>query len=252
MSSRTVFVLAALAVLLVPAFGDRKRTPREIVLGVTWTGALVQIDPRDGTAQRLGPTGIHEMNSLAKDSHGRLISIARPFFGSPKVVEIDRADGHAIALRHAYLNDVTGLAFSPDDVLYAVDTNVVSSKLYICDATPGSDVHPTLIGNLTDATGQGIAVYSIAFTSDGRLYAWSLLRGLMEVEPTTGYCTDINLDDDGTSNIQAIAFAADGSLYGFKERAYRMNTIDGSYVPVGAAFPLDVRGAEFVTAVPAH
>jgi len=249
---RLIAMALVLASLLAPAIGDQKRMARERVLGLTWTGALVEIDPRDGSSRHVAYTGSQEINALAKDRHGRLIAIGRPSFGSPQVLEIDRADGQATMLRHAYLNDVTGLAFSPEDVLYAVDSRSVSSKLYTFDLAPGSDAQPTLIGNMTDATGQGIDVRAIAFSPDGRLYAWSGVRGLLEVAPTTGFCADIDLLDGGTSTIQSLAFDADGSLYGFREQVFRMNTIDGSYAAVSPTLGFDVRGAEFVRAIPAR
>lgn len=225
---------------------------REEIAGVTWDGWLVRVDPIDGSSVRVRPTGYFEFNGLAKDTQGRLFTIGKPFVGSRRLLQIDPYRGTATFFRFAFLNRPTGLAFSPDDVLYAVDTlGSVDSRLYRYDFTESApDAHPLIVGRLTDVTEQSISIYGLAFSSEGVLYAWSTMRGLMKVDQTTGSCVDLNELDDGSSDIQSLAFSAGGGLYGVRSRLYAFDLGTGAYTRIGTGEGHDVRGAEFFPSPP--
>jgi hypothetical protein len=230
---------AAVAALLLLT-GDGGSRNREVIVGVTWLGDVVHIDPITGSSVLVGPTGYGEINCLAKNSEGRLLAI-----GNRRLIEIDPHQGTATSVRSAGLSHPTALAFSPDDVLYGVDTRgVVDSVLYRYELTePPPD--PEIVGRMTDATGQSIAIYGLSFSSDGTLYAWSIVRGLMKVNRSTGFCADLNGRDIGNTDIESLASSRDGRLYGVRDHLYLFDLATGSYSRVGSGEGFDVRGAEF-------
>lgn len=247
----TRLVALSCAVLVPLALADvRVPRPLDTILGVTWDGRLVEIDPELGLTRLLGRTGHQEFQGLAKDSRGRILAYGSPSFGSPSLLEVDRARGRTFFMRHALLSDGRGLAFSPDDVLYAVATQSVSSKLYRYDLDDPTDPAPILIGNMTDHTGQGIAITALAFARTGELYAWSTLRGLVRVDPLTGFCTDLDAQDDPTSEVQTLAFSSTGELFGGREHLYRFDLQTGQRTQIGVSVGMDVRGFEFVNVLP--
>jgi len=239
------------AVLALLALSLPFSSQEERIAGVTWDGWLIHVDPSTGVSVRVAQLGYTGIQALAKDSTGRMIGLGERPEGHHELFELDPYRGVATTFRIPYVNDVRGLAFSPDDHLYAVNVQGdVTSKLYVFDpAEPPPDAHPTLIGRCESADGVSLSLFGLDFAPDGELYAWSTAYGLMRVDPLTALCTNVNGLTDGTTEIQSIVFADDGRLYGLRDRLFAIDPSSGIYAPLTDGGFGDVRGAELLTLV---
>ncbi len=214
--------------------------------GISFTGAAYALSSATGTGIAIGTTGAAGLNSMARygslllsvTSAGALVAI-NPFNG---------AAGTLVTTSPA-LTSVRGLATTPSGVLYAIQDGgltTVPDKLYTIDVTTGLT---TFIGNCSHNGLQG-------FASDlaGNLYAWDLGPGtgvgvgLVVVDALTGATTDVNPAVGNTVDIQTLATAPSGVLFGGRNSLYTVDTSTGVVTLVGAGGFTDLRGMEFVPA----
>ncbi len=231
-STSARFALAFLTFLLpASSFGQG--------LGVTWTGELVLFDPATGLSAVISDTGYDKCQSMAKTVDGRIFMFANesPF----QLLEIHPTTFEITGSISTGLNDIRALAADPNDPqrIYAVNVPASSQfdDLYVLDlSVPGS----TLIGRLPYQKVQGLT-----FVPNGPLYAWDVSAGLVQVDPQTAGASDVNALNDGTSDIQSLAWYG-GTLYGIREQIYRFDLLTGDFtVDVPGNFG-DIRGAEIV------
>ncbi|HLF96231.1 MAG TPA: Ig-like domain-containing protein, partial [Methylococcaceae bacterium] len=140
--------------------------------------------------------------------------------------------------------DIRALAFSPADVLFAINKELPGpvDKLYTINASTGVE---TLVGS-TGVNG----IQGLAFAPDETLYGWdSATLGLVTINPATGGVTDVNPAVGGTAAIQTIVFHSNGTLYGMRDDRYSIDPATGVFTLLGnfpsVASP-DIRGAEFL------
>lgn len=130
-----------------------------------------------------------------------LAAVAMPAAADPvafgvsfnKLYRIDLANGQTTLIGETGFNDVEGLAFSDEGVLYGI---VDSTKTLITiDKQTG---HGTAVGSgagNTGLTGQGVGQFDaldfgLSFACDGRLFASSdTTRKLWQINPATGQAT---------------------------------------------------------------
>jgi hypothetical protein len=212
------------------------------LIGVNIDGLVVSIYQATGIGTTIGNCGF-VVNSLAKDNSGTLFSAS-----GTKLITINPTTGAGIQV--ATLNfgadppDVRGLAFSPDNVLYAVVNGypqtvpgIGPDHLYTVNVSTG-------VGTLVGDTGM-MSVQSIDFSPAGVLYGWDVGKGLITINTTTGVATDVNPSVGAAADIQGIVFGPDGTLYGACNALYKIDVATGDTTLVGAGGYTDIRGLEF-------
>jgi hypothetical protein len=183
---------------------------------------------------------------LALPSRGALADPVGYAAGFSDLYRIDFATGQATLVGPIGYNDVEGLAFAPNGLLYAVaDASAgsgsgVTDFLIRIDPATGAGV---LIAPLAGLAGQGVPGagnsfeldYGLAFTADGRLWLSSDTTSLLwEVTPGTGATRLV-----GSTGARITGLAARGNdLYGVSaagsESLYRINTGTGAATLVGS------------------
>ena len=213
-------------------------------IGVNWSGDVFSLDAT-GSGFLVGPSAFTNLNSLAQDSTGKLVTINDAISGTPRIIEIDPMTGAGTIFHIPFLNDVRALAFSPgdDDILYAADGSGGVRDLYALDLSVpfGDSSIKTLIGRLNFGDIQGMV-----FGSDGVLYGWGTSQGLVTIDPKTALAVDINDEFDGSSAIQTLAFTPDGTLYGVGDELFTIDLMTGERNLVGSDGFTDVRGFAWI------
>lgn len=226
------------------------------IIGVGWNvsnSPVYIVSESIGTGTLVGNSGFSSLNSLTKNSTGVLYSATDIYgngLGTEVLITVNPQTGagtHVVDLNFGSIRvDIRGLAFSPSNVLYAINDT----------GTEGGG-NPDNLWTINTSTGAGTSIGSTGFSSvqditfspNGTLYGWDISSGLLTINPATGVATDVNLSVGGI-NIQGIAFAPDGKLYGMRNSLYTINPIDGTYSPVGSGGYSDVRGIAVVAPIP--
>jgi hypothetical protein len=210
------------------------------IVGCQFDGTLVSIDPATGSSTAIGPTGFALLNSMARDSSGTIYST-----DGVNLVKIDPTTGVGTAVQTLKpTTDVRGLTFTPTDVLFAIrnggeaGSTTDPDDLVTIDVTTGV---VTLIGN----TGFS-ALQAFECSPKGTLYGWDLIRGLVTIDPSTGAATVVNPGSGGSPDVQGLAFAPSGTLYGAGNALYTIDVSTGALTLVGSGGYKDVRGIEFL------
>lgn len=240
--------LVGLALLTVPA-------PAKAVslIGVSFDGTVTNINSDTGRGVAVGSSGFNTLNSLARNSSGTFFSATNFIGADPFLVAINPNTGlgtKVATLDFVRAGDVRGLAFSPSDTLFAINSSVKESGEELPDSLLTIDVDTgtgTLIGN-TGLPG----IQALAFSPKGALYGWEVGAlgngvglGLVTIDPLTGLATDVNPSMDGSADdIQGLAFASDGTLYGARESLFSVDVTSGTITLVGSGGYSDVRGIE--------
>jgi len=215
-------------------------------IGVGAAGDVFAIDETTGVGTLLGPSGFSGLNSAASDSEGTIYSVA-----GREIITIDPITGAGTLVTTLDFGAVRGLAFSPDDILYAIFDGGFSGGLFLPDDLYTIDLSngtPSLIGS----TGS-VGLQSLAFSPTGDLFSWDVSNvageeGLATLNLTTGAATFI--DPNGPSvdtDIQALEFAPDGTLFGIRNSLFTIDPTTGVTTVVGSGGYSDVRGLAFAT-----
>jgi len=247
MPKKSWIILTGLAFFLILYPVNAGPKPWTLV-GVSWyslpSSPLVAINPANGAGSVIGLTGFNYLNSLARDKSGNLYSVS----GYNQLIRINPATGAGTMVATLDFNlraslDIRGLAFSPDGVLFAIQSKLDEPVwrfryfLYQVNVATG-------LGTLIGSTGLE-ALVSITFNSGGTLYGWDGTAGLVTINTATGLATDVNPNQGGTLDIQGIAFGADGNLYGACNKLYKINTSTGAWTHIGGGYN-DLRGLEAI------
>lgn len=217
---------------------------RADLLGVTYDGSVVRIDPATGATAPVGVSGADLLNSMTIDGQGRYLTVSTSGPLPPQLYVVDPILGTASFLNYPFLNDVRALACSPAGSVFAIDSvgGGVQDKLVELDLSVG-------VGNSAIARFVGytslVGIQGMTFAPDGTLYAWSVVNGLITIDPVSGACVDLDGLQDGTSEIQALAFAPDGTLYGAYDALYVLDRFTGAWAPTATGTFADVRGIEW-------
>jgi hypothetical protein len=228
-------------------------------IGTCWSetdSPVVGISPETGLVSTIGPSGFPHLNSLAKDNEGNLYAVGGA--GKKQLIRIDRRTGAGTLVTTLDFGetevDVRGLAFRVLGTYELLATN----------CRPGGGIQPHDLFRIDLDTGESTRVnpegaplpstQSIAFSRFGGFYGWSDEHGLIMIDTATGAFRDINPGISGPpEEIQGIAFAADGTLYGIGQvpggntKLYLIDSLTGAYSLVGdTGGNYDVRGLEFV------
>jgi hypothetical protein len=212
------------------------------LVGCNQSGSPFKIDHTSGTGTSIGPIGFATTNSLARDASGTLYSA--PF----ALITINPQTGAGTFVRDLQPSspDIRALAFSPANVLFGIRNGgglggtTTPDDLVTIDVPSGA---VTLVGN----TGRA-GLQALAFSAGGTLYGWDLGYGLVTINPATAAATLVNpaVVPGSVVDIQSLAFAPDGTLYGASDELYRVDTSNGATTLVGSGGYTDLRGIEFL------
>lgn len=246
MISFTKLTLAALGAAVSTAQPSRAQFD---LIGVCWdasNSSVVRVDPATGYGTTVGVSGVPDLNSLAQNNAGTLFSAS-----GNQLVTLDPNTGIARSIATldfgTELASVRGLAFSPADVLFAINyaPRAAPHNLYTINPDTGST---TLVGN-TGVPG----IQAIAFSPQGVLYGWDVGFypvagiGLVTIDTITGLATDVDPLVEATPYaVQSIEFAPDGTLYGACDALYSIDVASGTTTLVGSGGYLDIRGLAVV------
>ena len=190
------------------------------------------LDPATGNTRYIGLTGTDGTGGLAKDSSDALYGVVT---NEAMLVTIDPITGVAtnvIKLDNIDLS-IRGLTFDSGDYLFAIHSVVtgdeITDTLYKINIATGST---TLVGD----TGL-YGLQSLATAPNGTIYSWDngfclICRdmGLVTINPLTGQAKDVNIfdNDDFKPDLQTLAFAPDGTLWGIGHgNLYSIDTATG-------------------------
>jgi hypothetical protein len=243
---RIIWMVAGAAVLA----ASQSRAEFDLI-GVQWSftnSLVVALSSETGQGVVVGLAGVSRLNSLAGNSSGQLFSVGGDT--GNQLVMINPSTGVATNIATVTFGtevpSVRGLAFSSNDILYAinsVDFPSPKNNLYTINLQTGS---ATLVGNAGLSEFSGIQ--GLDFSPQGALYGWVVAGlGLVIINPTTGLASDVNplVDDDGALSIQTLAFGPDGNLYGTGENdgfLYQIDVATGAGTFVGATGYPSLRG----------
>ncbi len=218
------------------------------LIGVNYDfpSSVFTIDEMTGSSKFIGFSGFNGLNSLAIDSTGMLFSAEDAEEQPSNLITINPATGQgkSVALIDLLGENVgfRGLAFSPDDVLFAFNVNVLtlSKGLYTIDITTG--IGTLISNNFNDG------IQALDFSPEGILFGWAVDSGLLTIDTVTGKVVDVNTLEPGTVKIQSIAFSPDGkTLYGAGDGLYKINIETGVPTLIGGQEEYFFRG---IVAVP--
>jgi hypothetical protein len=212
------------------------------LVGVDWVGTAHRIDPVTGASVPIGPSGVAQVNAMARRSDGKLYVAGS--FGA--IHELDPLSGVATYVTSVQLQSIRGLAFGPGDVLYAVNDPTGSwgvDDLHTIDLDTGK---APLIGSTGFEGVQALA------WGNGALYAWECGKvtgvgeGLITIDAATGVGSDVDPSVGGlASEVQGLTFSPAGTLFGASKDLYRVSLGTGALTLVGAIGP-DIRGVEYL------
>jgi hypothetical protein len=209
---------------------------------------LYGIDSASGAGTLLGSTGFARLNSLARNAAGALVSASITNPGSSELITINPSTGAGALLTAisfgATVPDIRGLAYSPADVLFAIQEVVGGSDiLYTINPANG-------VGTIVGATGLP-GLQGLDFSPSGQLFGWDVGlsgsngAGLVTINTTTGVATDVNPAVGGIA-LQSIAFHSSGTLYGAVDsQLYSINPTTGAATLIGGSGFAGLRGIEF-------
>ena len=205
---------------------------------------LWRVDPMTGNAAPAGLAGLRTLNSLAPAQSG----FAYSFSGANPTVLHLLDLGAAIEVSQITVDfgigsrasGVRGLAASSGGNLVAAVSTYPDLRtfLYKVDSVTGGT---TLIADLGQAAIQGLE-----FAPDGRLFAWGIGKGLLEVDPAAGSYSVVSPLQYRLTNIQTLAFAPNGILYGAGIDLYTIDLQSGVPTSIGSLGGPGIRGLTFV------
>jgi hypothetical protein len=205
---------------------------------VNWFGEVYEIDARTGNAVLAGAAGAtaSRSNSMAIDRSGTPYTTLP--YGYPLnatyLVTLSRQNGLWLPTQGPMVfSDVSALAFSPSGTLFAIRRyGPTGNDLYTIDVETGA---ATAVG-CTMLPG----IQALDFSPEGILYGFDVGGGsgagvgLVRIDPVTALASDVDPAVDGrAADVQTLAFAPDGTLYGAHENLFRVDLNTGALTLLG-------------------
>lgn len=211
------------------------------LVGVSFNGTLTRVNPATGVGTPLGSTGFSWEGGLARIDD---VLFTNDLAG--RLWRIDPWTGVATAGPQTApaLNSIRAMAADRLGTLYVIQNGggqtgtTVPDLLYRVDERTGA---ATLIGSTTPF----VAIQGLAFGSANELYGWDTNVGLVLLDPATAVATDVS-SVGAPADIQEIAFAPNGVLYGARNQLYAIDRVSGIPSLVGSGGYSDLRGLEYV------
>ncbi|NQU50215.1 MAG: hypothetical protein HQ519_16315 [Planctomycetes bacterium] len=231
------FCLWLLIALLV---GTRTSKAQEVfTLGLN--GDLWSIDPNSCLGTFIGNTGHHDYfwNGLSQDSNGRIVSAYGNDVVGYSFFELDPTTAAATHLLSTWLYWIEAIAFGPTNELFVVHDPTAGTwggvyDLYSVDLTTGSIA---LIGS----TGKS-GIHALEYF-DGTLYGFDTSDGLITLDTTTGFATDLNSNFRGhIGSTSSMCFDQNGVIYYVDQALWMMDRDSGIANPVNLIHPFGYWG----------
>jgi len=210
-----------------------------LILGIG--GDLHSVDPNSGDATFIGLTGLqmYFWPSMAIDSQGRLFAAYGRDDVGYGIYEINPNTGHATFVVQTNLGGPASMAFGPGDVLYVGNDRTAPTiphkfDLYTLDLSTGVDTFIGAIG----ATNVLAMNYS-----QGTLWGYAGIKGLIQIDPATGASTDVNPNFTGPQNATvSFCFDEEGAIYYIDGVLWMLDSETGVASAVNYASPFGFWG----------
>ncbi|NER92730.1 MAG: hypothetical protein F6J86_02530 [Symploca sp. SIO1B1] len=252
---KLLYTLVLVAVTAFFALVPSVTSANAVLVGFKSGGKIFAIDEVSGEGTFLNSSGLGFINSAASNSKGSIYTVlnqnqVRSGSGRnvlTQLITVDPVTGEPTPVTDIGFADVRGLAFSPEDKLYAIFDGgrdyrsgaFLPDKLYTIDLSSG---HLYFVGS-TGATG----LQSLAFSPDAKIFSWDVEKGLAILDITTGTATFIHLHDQiSLPDIQALTFTPNGTLFGCNDSLFTINLTTGWASEVGRKGYSDIRGLVFL------
>ena len=207
------------------------------MVAASWGGPIYSLNSYTGVTAQIS-TGLFGQNALARDGQGRLWSTQRSA-SAPFVYDLTRTDPRVPSTTVQFANtaDIRGLTGVGGTLMAAI----VNAAVGTADSLALVDV---ATGQVTTIGATGLSGLQSIVAKNGVLYGFDLTAGLVALNPATGLATDVNGAIGGTgTNIQWLAFRADGTLVGGGATLFTIDLNTGATAAFGPTLP-DLRGAE--------
>lgn len=203
------------------------------LIGFSYNAWKYSLDTTTGAGTQV--FRVSELNPNDIAYRNGLIYGQGPSYGS--LYSVDLGTGAATQLFSSLSYNSTtfianAMAFSPSGTLYAEK----GAALYTIDLATGA---VALVGNNkpTGSFDNYSGSYGMAFSPNGTLYGWDINydQGLVTINTATGVATRVGAYGQGNADIQSLAFAPDGTLYGARRYLFTIDTTTGTPTQVGSA-----------------
>ncbi len=230
------------------------------LVGVTWDGLFVEINPDTGLATMQTNLSVTRFNSLTSTPGGGLMGVRTEAGGPATLYTID-ADGPSAAavttLSEAI--DVRGLAAAADGDLFGVP--FVSGPRNLGRIDPDTGGVTTIGPVMTQGGAVVTGIQALAMSPAGVLHAWGTSQGLVTIDTATAQAQYVDKLGFGKFlDLQSIAFHPSGRLFGataFETSGalgpgyslFEIDLITGRPTLIGGfGGDFDIRGIEFIPA----
>ncbi|MBL8065227.1 MAG: hypothetical protein JNM34_05140 [Chthonomonadaceae bacterium] len=208
------------------------------VIGIEFTGRVVNIDSTTGNFTVVGNSGLTRANCLV-DFFGTLYTV-----DSGQLFRINRSTGAStfVANISAGSGDVRGLASDGGGRVYMITNETPNDKLWSLNLTTG-------VGTLIGDTGMSL-LQSLDCDNIGQLWSYdNLSQGLVRLNRMTGAAFDVNTASGSSADIQSLCFLGNNQLVGGRNQLFLINQTTGASSIIGGNLA-DVRGMDAQTAFP--
>ena len=209
----------------------------EPVLGVTFSGDAVAIDPHTGQGRVLGFTSRGGHNGMARIG-ATVWTTEQVGSGSSAQFFLNRlSDVTGIATRtHTLTRDIRALAEASGTELFGIAQGTLSDELVRIQVSTGAI---TVVGPTGFVGLQGLAVRL------GRLLAWDTNLGLIRINPSNGAGVDVDpAFGSGGADIQFLSTIQGDTLIGGSSGIFEIDPTTGVPSLRGSGAYNDLRGAE--------
>lgn len=208
------------------------QTPK--LLGVDFAGTAHEVDLATGQSRNLGPTGASGTNAMTTDATGSTWYATARSGSLHQLVTIDPIDAHATVVVPNLGVDVRGLCHGNNGELFAI-ANGAANQDSLVRIVPGT-------GQVIPVGPTGLNGIQAMARKRGSLVAWDVVRGIVDLDRTTGLATDRHPAlGAGTVDIQFLTFVGE-RLYGGSTQLYEI--VDGVPIAIGTAVLPGLRGAD--------
>lgn len=211
------------------------------LVGVSFNGTLVTVDPATGVGSPLGSLGFNWAGGLARIED---VLYTNDLGGA--LWKIDPWTGTSTAgpATSPVLNSIRAMTADRYGTLYVIQngggqiSTTTPDQLYAVNPRTGA---ATLVGS----TSTFVGIQGIAFRGNV-LYGWDTNAGLVTISTATGATVDVNASIGATVDIQELACLPGGALCGARHNLYTIDTATGAPTLVGTGGYSDLRGIEYV------
>lgn len=211
------------------------------LLGVSFNGTLVSINQATGVGTPLGSLGFSGAGGLARVDD--VVYTNNLGGGLWKIDPWTGASSAGPATSPA-LSSIRAMAADRYGSLYVIQngggqtSTTTPDELWIVNPRTGA-------GTLIGSTSTFSAIQGLAMRGNV-LYGWDTNAGLVNISRTTAATTDVNPAVGATADIQGLACATGGTLYGARHSLFTIDPATGVTTVVGAGGYSDLRSVEHV------